>query len=218
MTTSPGAPVEALDAVRGAEARLAKTVARIDDATMARQSLLPGWTVAHLLTHLARNADSHVRRTRASIDGVVVDQYPGGMDERAAQIEAGAGRTAAEVRTDVEMSTARLLEAWSDVPPYAWANSTRDASGRVRRLAELPDRRWLEVEVHLIDLGCGPTHSDWPDAFVAARLPEIRAEAAARLVDGAELPAPGAVDPRDELAWLFGRLERADLPVLGPWQ
>jgi maleylpyruvate isomerase len=140
------------------------------------------------------------------------------MDERAAQIEAGAGRTAAEVRTDVEMSTARLLEAWSDVPPYAWANSTRDASGRVRRLDELPDRRWLEVEVHLIDLGCGPTHSDWPDAFVAARLPEIRAEAAARLVDGAELPAPGAVDPRDELAWLFGRLERADLPVLGPWQ
>ena len=218
MTTSPGAPVEALDAVRGAEARLAETVARIDDATMARPSLLPGWTVAHLLTHLARNADSHVRRTRASIDGVVVDQYPGGMDERAAQIEAGAGRTAAEVRTDVEMSTARLLEAWSDVPPYAWANSTRDASGRVRRLDELPDRRWLEVEVHLIDLGCGPTHIDWPDAFVAARLPEMRAEAAARLVDGAELPVPGAVDPRDELAWLFGRLERADLPVLGPWQ
>jgi maleylpyruvate isomerase len=218
MTTSPGAPVEALDAVRQAEARLAETVARIDDATMDRPSRLPGWTVAHLLTHLARNADSHVRRTRASIDGVVVDQYPGGMDERAAQIEAGVGRSAAEVRTDVEMSSARLIGAWSDVPAHAWANSTRDASGCTRRLDELPDRRWLEVEVHLVDLGCGPTHSDWSGAFVAARLPEMRAEAAARLVDGAELPAPGSVDPRDELAWLFGRLERADLPVLGPWQ
>ena len=170
------------------------------------------------MTHLARNADSHVRRTRASIDGVVVDQYPGGMDERAAQIEAGVGRSAVEVRTDVEMSSARLIEAWSDVPAYAWVNSTRDASGRVRRLDELPDRRWLEVEVHLVDLGCGPTHRDWPDAFVAARLPEMRAEAVARLVDGTELPAPGSVDPRDELAWLFVRLERADLPVLGPWQ
>ena len=88
----------------------------------------------------------------------------------------------------------------------------------MRRLDELPDRRWLEVEVHLVDLGCGPTHNDWPDAFVAARLPEMRAEAAARLADGAELPATGAIDPRDELAWLYGRLERADLPVLGPWQ
>jgi len=26
------------------------------------------------------------------------------------------------------------------------------------------------------------------------------------------------LDRRDELAWLFGRLERADLPVLGSWQ
>ena len=218
MATSSEAPVEALDAVRGAEVRLLGVIATLDDADMAGPSLLPGWTAAHLLTHLARNADSHVRRTLASIDGVVVDQYPGGPAERAAQIEVGAGRSAGEVRTDVELSTARLLEAWSDVPAYAWSNVTRDASGGIRRLDELPDRRWSEVEVHLVDLGCGPTHIDWPDAFVAAHLPEMRAEAAARLIDGAELPAAGSVDPRDELAWLYGRLERADLPVLGPWQ
>jgi hypothetical protein len=46
----------------------------------------------------------------------------------------------------------------------------------------------------------------------------MRKIAARRLTPGDELPAPGTVDPRDELAWLFGRLERADLPRLGPWQ
>ncbi len=94
MTTSPGAPVEVLGAWREAEDRLLATIAPLDDATMARPSLLAGWTVAHLLTHLARNADSHVRRTEAAIAGVVVDQYPGGLAERAADIEAGAGRSA----------------------------------------------------------------------------------------------------------------------------
>ena len=218
MTTSPETPVEALGAVREAEARLLAIVAPLDDATMDRPSLLAGWTVAQLCTHLARNADSHVRRTAAAMAGVVVDQYPGGLAERSADIEAGTGRTAAVVRADVEASTARLLDAWSDVPDHAWANVTRDASGGLRRLDELPARRWLEVEVHLVDLGCGPTHRDWSDAFVSAYLPELRAGAAARLSAGDELPTADRVDPRDELAWLFGRLERDDLPRLGPWQ
>ena len=218
MTTSPDAPVEALGAWREAEGRLLATITPLDDATMAGPSLLAGWTVAHLLTHLARNADSHVRRTEAAIAGVVVDQYPGGLTERAADIEAGAGRSAAAVRDDVGASTARLLAAWSDVPDAAWANVTRDASGGERRLDELPSRRWLEVEVHLVDLGCGPTHRDWSDAFVTAFLADMRAGAAVRLPVGDELPAPGQVDSRDELAWLFGRLVRDDLPELGPWQ
>ncbi|HEY5109547.1 MAG TPA: maleylpyruvate isomerase N-terminal domain-containing protein [Acidimicrobiales bacterium] len=218
MTSSPEAPVEALDAAREAESRLLATIAPLDDAAMTRPSLLPSWTVAHLLTHLARNADSHCRRTQAAIDGVMVDQYPGGLTERASDIEAGALRRADDVRADVEASTARLLEAWSDVPAYAWANITRDATGRDRTLDELPERRWLEVEVHLVDLGVGPTYRDWPDAFVHARLPEMRDGAAARLTETDVSPAPGALDPRDELAWLYGRLERADLPILGPWQ
>lgn len=92
------------------------TIAPLDDATMVRPSLLPGWTVAHVLTHLARNADSHCRRTRAAIEGVMVDQYPGGLEERTAEIEAGAGRPADTVIADVRSAVDRLLEAWSDVP------------------------------------------------------------------------------------------------------
>ena len=218
MATIPEAPIESLAAVRESEARLLATIAPLDDATMTHPSLLPGWTVAHLLTHLARNADSHWRRTRAAIENVVVDQYPGGLEERSAEIEAGAGRRAGDVIADVRSATGRLLNAWSDVPAYAWSNVTRDATGRERSLHELPTRRWLEVEIHLVDLGVGPTYRDWPDEFVAARLPEMRDGAAARLATDDTLPALGVLDPRDELAWLYGRLDRGELPPLGPWQ
>jgi len=99
----------------------------------------------------------------------------------------------------------------------AWTGVTRDLSGTERALAELPGRRWIEVEIHLVDLGTGPTHRDWSDAFVAARLPPMRADLAARLPTGTTAPDPGELDERDELAWLYGRLARTDLPVLGPW-
>jgi maleylpyruvate isomerase len=217
MATTPAAPVEALAAVREAEGRLLDVVAGFDDAFVRGPSLLPGWTVGHLITHLARNADSQTRRTDAAIDGLVVDQYPGGSAQRSREIEQGAGRTADALRADLAASSGRLLDAWSDVPDHAWANVTRDASGSERTLRELPTRRWLEVEVHLVDLGCGLTQRDWPDSFVVARLPEMREGAADRLAPGDVLPDAGTLDPRDELAWLYGRLRRDDLPVLRQW-
>ena len=217
MATTPAAPVETLAAVHEAEDRLLGVVAGFDDAFVAGPSLLPGWTVGHLITHLARNADSHTRRTAAAIEGVMVDQYPGGMEQRTGEIDAGALRSAHALRVDLAESSGRLLTAWDDVPDYAWANVTRDGSGRERSLDELPTRRWLEVEVHLVDLGSGITHRDWPEAFVESRLPEMRAGSTERLQAGDAPPAPGALDPRDELAWLYGRLARVDLPVLDPW-
>ena len=87
--------------VRTSHVRLAGTLARLDDASARRPSLLPGWTVGHVLTHLARNADSHVRLVQAALRGEVGDQYPGGNPQREADIEAGAGRPAAELVEDV---------------------------------------------------------------------------------------------------------------------
>lgn len=218
MAADHRAPIEALEAVRDAEARMLTAIAPLDDGAVARPSLLPGWTVGHLLTHIARNADSQRRRTEGAIEGVMVDQYPGGADGRAAEIEEGAGRTAEATIADIRESTDRLLAVWEGVPGSAWANVTRDLSGRGRTLDELPTRRRQEVEIHLVDLGIGPTHRDWSEAFVEDRLPEMRQGAAARLPGGRHLPQPGHLDARDELAWLYGRLQRPDLPDLGPWQ
>lgn len=44
---------------REAQERLLLRVAGLDDGAMRAPSRLPGWTVGHVLTHLARNADAH---------------------------------------------------------------------------------------------------------------------------------------------------------------
>ncbi len=217
----PRTPVPADDLARVADAhaRLDAQIAGLVDDEARSPSRLPGWSIGHLLTHIARNADSHLWRTRGAIAGEVVDQYPGGAAERSGAIDAGSARSAVDLVDDVRSTSAAVDAAWVDVPAAAWANLTRDLSGRERPLAELPGRRWLEVEIHLIDLGRpgGPTHRDWSDDFVAVWLPHQRAGLDSRLPAGAVAPAPGSIDERDELAWLVGRLDRPDLPTLGPW-
>jgi uncharacterized protein (TIGR03083 family) len=71
----------------GAHQRLLAGLAELTDDDARRPSLLPGWTVGHVLTHLARNADGNVRMLDAANRGEVVAMYEGGMDGRAADIE-----------------------------------------------------------------------------------------------------------------------------------
>ena len=124
--------------------------------------------------------------------GRMVDQYPGGAAERSGAIDVGAERPAPELVDDVRSSSAAVDAAWSDVPAAAWPNRTRDLSGRERPLSELPGRRWLEVEIHLIDVGRpgDPTHRDWSDDFVSVWLPHQRAGLEARLPGRLVRPAP----------------------------
>ena len=71
-----------------AHQRLLATADALTDEQVAAPSLLPGWTVGHVLAHLARNADSHARVLAAADAGEVVDQYEGGPAARAAEIDA----------------------------------------------------------------------------------------------------------------------------------
>lgn len=208
-------PAGDIEHVRDAHRRFIGRVESLDDEVLRQPSLLPGWTVAHVLAHVAGNADSHVRRTQAAIKGLMVDQYPGGMDGRAAEIEAAAQQPAPQLIADVRRSAQAVDEAWRAPLGEAWTRITRDVGGRERALSELPARRWQEVEVHLVDLGIGVSYRDWPDDFVAAWLPRVRAHMADRVAAGFDLPHFD--DGRDELAWLYGRLHRDDLPSLPPW-
>ena len=211
-------PEWTLGRVGDAQHRFLDVIGGFDDSDLRRPSLLPGWTVAHVLAHMARNADSHRRRAEAAALGEVIDQYPGGNEGRAAEIERGAAGTRAQILDDVAISAERMQAAWRQVPGGAWDVISRDVSGRERPLRTLPARRWQELEVHVVDLDAGITHGDWPADFVEVWLPELRATAEQRLTPGAVLPAPGTLDDRDELAWLYGRLQRSDPPKLTPWR
>jgi maleylpyruvate isomerase len=145
----------------------------------------------------------------------MIDQYQGGFASREADIQAGAGRPAVEIVEDVRQSAIAVDEAWHSVPDEAWVERSRDVSGRERLLFELPSRRWQEVEVHMVDLDSGVSPSDWPDEFVIEWLPRTRERMWAQLPP--QLSDARFDDPRDELAWLYGRLRRSDLPAPPPW-
>ena len=94
-----GSPVPTawLDGCTAAHERLHTLVERIDDDDARRETALEGWTVGHLLTHLARNADSHRGIVEGAQRGEVVPQYPGGPAQRNGDIERGFSRSAREL-------------------------------------------------------------------------------------------------------------------------
>jgi maleylpyruvate isomerase len=209
--------VPEIDIARVAEAqqRFIKAIEQLTDEQVRRASLLPGWTVGHVLTHVARNADSHVRRADAAVRGEVLDQYEGGYAGRKADIEAGSLRSTQALVDDVRRSARAVDETWHGLPLKAWTGRSRDTSGMERPLFELPSRRWQEVEVHLVDLDVGISHRDWSDEFVSEWLPRTRERMWRQMAADAvnvefDLPA-------DELAWFYGRLAGDDLPKPPPW-
>ncbi len=187
---------------REATGRLLAALEVIDDPVAARPSLLPGWSVGHVLTHLARNADSFVRILRSAAEGKKARQYEGGDAERNSDIEQGAARPAAAIVDDLRTSAARLDSAWDEAPPIVWQRNGLRNDGSPFPCRALPVSRWREVEVHHVDLGLGYAISDWPEDFVTSDLPHAL-ERLPRMIADASQRA-------DLLAWVYGR---ADLPA-----
>jgi maleylpyruvate isomerase len=196
---------------------LVRDLAKLSDATVDEPSRLPGWRVGHVIAHLARNADSHVRRFEGAARGEVVDQYPGGESGRAAEIEAGAHGSAAAIVDDLRVAIDRFAAACASMPTDAWPRVTRDVGGVMRPCATLPSRRWKEVEVHRVDLGLGYEPADWPRDFVARFLPGALEAIPDRLPPGAALPSFDGIDDATVLAWYYDRVGVRGLPHLSPY-
>lgn len=210
--------------IRGAVAaheRLNATVETLSDDEARSPSLLPNWTVGHVLTHIARNADGFVLMMQAAQRGEVGQQYPGGLEQRNGEIEAGAGRSAAELRADVAAASARLEAAWAATSAQGWEGSGESPFGPVS-VSTLPFRRWRESTVHHSDCGLvregrAFTWRDWPADYVRLELGQMTMLWASRQPMGMTTlpPAALAVDDRHRLAWLMGRATIDDLAPAG---
>ncbi len=75
--------------IEAATSRLLATAKTLSDADVRAPSGLPGWSRGHVLSHIARNADSLVNRLTTAATGVDIPQYPS-PEARDAGIEAGA--------------------------------------------------------------------------------------------------------------------------------
>ncbi|MEN9643774.1 MAG: hypothetical protein RL238_443 [Actinomycetota bacterium] len=185
---------------------LEQGVVGLTDEQARQPSLLPGWSVGHVLTHIARNADGLRAMVEGAQRGEVAEMYPGGFERRNADIERGAGRTAEALIDDVRMSAARLELAFDACDDAAWSGEGITVFGPAR-IDALPLRRWREVEVHHADLGLGYSWRDWPTEYVRLELAQLtmlwnsrRSMGLTGLPDGAL-----AVDEHHRVAWLLGR-------------
>ncbi|GLW23366.1 hypothetical protein Mame01_34090 [Microbispora amethystogenes] len=202
--------------------RLLATAARLTDEDLRAPSLLPGWTRGHVLTHVARNADSCVNLLTWARTGVRTPQYPSAA-ARAAGIEAGAARPAGEQVADLRDSAERFAAAVKGMPAAAWAAPVSAMTPPEHPAWYVPVRRLREIEVHHADLGAGYGWADWPEPYVrrelhdtlrwlggtcpvgvvVAREPEtgVIAGVWTDLGDGPSVEG----SPRELLAWLAGR-------------
>jgi maleylpyruvate isomerase len=233
-SVAPATRTEDIAGVVASHRALYDACAGLDDETVRAPSLLPGWSVGHVLTHVARNADSFVRVLDAAREGKVSAQYPDGQASRDADIEAGAARPASELLADLASSNARLEEALAATTQDVWATGALRRGDSEVSISDLPIRRWQEVEVHRVDLGLGYGPEQWPERFVVRRLEVMLPGLAARLPAGMALElrvddspplvvGDGPVEARVQrpshavLAWLYGRSSDPQLPVLGAW-
>jgi maleylpyruvate isomerase len=231
-------PTDWISGCTAAQRRLEAATELVTSAVARRPSALEGWTVGHVLNHLARNADSHVVVFGTAARGEVGAQYPGGSDERARLIEEGSNEPATALANNLREAHARLEAAWAATDEHIWQYGLGLWTAGAASLPEFVFRRWREVEIHSIDLGLtdlgGPDWSSITDDYLdletaitlrnlRARLPDgiavhiIPEDSPAYVIGSGLKPLPVVGSERAILKWLTGRGGEPDWPDLKPW-
>ena len=189
--------------------RLLATADGLTDTQAAGPSRLPGWTRGHILTHLARNADGFRNLLTWARTGTETPMYPS-EEARDRSIEAGAGRSAAELRRTCGRAPPRSRGGGRSCPPGAWDATVSRRGDRFPARVIAGRGGWSELEIHHVDLGAGYEPGDWPVFFVQ----ETLARVAARL-----RRAPGRTSLPGPPGWPGGRLpDRPGQPGLASTQ
>jgi maleylpyruvate isomerase len=212
-----------LESVRGATERLLTAAAKMDNASVTESSRLPGWSRGHVLAHLARNADALVNVLRGR------PMYPSG-EARDADIERDAPRPLDVQLADLRDSAARFQE--EGAAPADWSRTVELRNGVTDSASRVPFRRWVEVELHHVDLGIGYDLEDLPEEFLEREIdflaerfrghPDVPAllieqDAGPGIRTGGDGEPSLVVNgrPADLLGWLAGRRDDSALTVHG---
>lgn len=212
-----------LASVRDATDQLLNAAAELNNASVAEPSRLPGWSRGHVLAHLARNAD-------ALVDVLEGRPMYASADARDADIERDAPRPLDVQLADLRDSAARFQEAGA--APADWSRTVELRNGVTDAAARVPFRRWVEVELHHVDLGIGYELEDLPAEFTEREIDFLVARftghpdvPSTRITDGTRAWSTGrdAAEPEvtvtgsraDLLGWLAGRRDGSGLTAAG---
>ena len=211
----------------------------LNDEDIRAPSQLPGWSRGHIVTHIARNADALCNLVRWAETGVESPMYAS-RDQRDADIDAGAGRPAHDLRVDASASAGRFLQAINELDVrHEDALVSRTPGTEAFPAREVALLRRIEIEIHHADLGVGFTHRDWSSDFaevMLGRAKNDRADGPAMVlmatdIDGhwtygVEGEGPEITGKAVDLAWwVLGRGDgsglgssEGEVPQLGKWR
>ena len=239
MSDTPD-PLPVLESLHGATRRLVRSVDSLDDEGWRAPSLLPGWNRAHLVAHLALNAEALAGVLDGVHGGRAVPMYES-QQARDHDIEELSTAEPGRLRERLLASTGHFADAVAAMDEQDWGQRfDRVPGGPTPAAAAVPAMRWREVEIHHADLLVGYSHRDWPVTFVAPALDSMTARlrdlspgfhlVPSDLDGSREVGSVGPDAPAisgtaaDAVWWLSGRgdgtgmsSERGDLPQIGAW-
>jgi maleylpyruvate isomerase len=240
MTSAPNPEWDPgdLSGVHSASQTFTRTVDALTEEELAAPSLLPGWTRAHVVAHVALNAFALAGSLRGMAHGNPVPMY-GSDEQRDSDIDALAKADPSDLRERHLVGTTEFVEAVGLMDEAHW-------DGWIDRLPGGPSwpavvvvpMRQRELEIHHVDLGASYTRADWPGDFVVDLLNAVTVDQVdsgpfqVRATDlGRDWAVGGEGGPTvmgsgaDLGWWLTGRgagegltTDSGSLPQLGPWR
>lgn len=154
------------------ELAVAGALDRLADDDLRAPSRLPNWSRAHVVAHLARNADALVNLLTWARTGVETPMYPS-REARDAGIETTAAQLPSELRADYAGACARLAVAIETLPAGAWTAQVRQGQGRMVPASQVPWMRAKEAWVHGVDLDAGLGFEDLPAGVCTALVDDV---------------------------------------------
>ena len=149
MTDDRNDTARTLPWMRAGTGHVFALVAKLSDAELAEPSALPEWSRAHVVAHLARNAEALIRLVTWARTGVETPMYPS-REARAADIAASAGHPPERLRAELADTAAELDAALTALTAAQWQAQVRSALGRPLPAAQVPWMRIREVWLHAV--------------------------------------------------------------------
>lgn len=239
-TAGTPTPFPDLDEILHATARYLGALTVLDESALAAPSALPGWTRAHVVAHLSRNADAFARVLVRAAAGEPASMYDSPESRDHDIEETVRAYDARGLVEDAQASSRRLEDAAASYDGPADATYTRlPGEAAALPVGTVVPRRRTELEVHHADLLLDYRPAEWPEDFsrdlVGRRMDELGLDGPSMVLSSTDVdglwklgsgPGPEITGTVGDLAWwLVGRgggtglvSSTGELPQIAKWR
>jgi len=161
--------------VRDGSLLFQQALSGLRNTELTSHSNLIGWTRAHVIAHVAANAQAIGRLLHWASTGEPTPMYAS-VEERDREIAEGSLMDPDDLRDWWKVSDTSLQTSFADLLPEAWKSKVVTAQGREVTARETLWMRSREVCVHAVDLDAGVGFGDLPEAFLVRLIDDATAK------------------------------------------